>query len=276
MHKLQLHHTSRATNSVPRIAAFALLALCFACVAHARDAATARFLRYDIVATHPHDTRAFTQGLAIVDGRILESTGQLGRSALWLKDVATGRVAQRASLAADQFGEGVASDGARLVQLTWQSGVALIYDFALKRVGQWRYDGEGWGLAFDGTQWLMSDGSEHITRRDRATFAPLGRIRVTDAGRPVRALNELEFAGGRLYANVWHRDVIAVIAPETGRVESWIDLAPLRRGFRPPEGWDPAEHVPNGIAHDPATGHLFVTGKCWPVLFEIRLEDRAP
>lgn len=230
-----------------------------------------KLLRYEIVATHPHDRDSFTQGLAWHQGRLVESAGGLGRSSLTLRDVASGKALVRRKLADAHFGEGVAGDGQRFMQLTWQSGLALVYDLALRPAGRFTYAGEGWGLAFDGERWLMSDGSSRIVTRDRHSFAPNGGFEVHDGGRRVARLNELEFAHGRLYANVWHSDRIAAIDSSSGEVTGWLDLAPLKRGFIKPPGWNEREHVLNGIAHDPATGHLYVTGKCWPVLFEVRL-----
>jgi glutamine cyclotransferase len=270
MSKYQLPRRARSTNFVPAARACALIALVFACSACA-EAPRERELRYEIIATHPHDVAVFTQGLAWHEGKILESSGQHGRSALTLREVARSAPLSRRALAETHFGEGVAGDGRHVVQLTWRSGVAFVYDLALRPVGQLSYGGEGWGLAYDGEQWLMSDGSSRITIRDRETFAAHGGFEVRDGGRPVAQLNELEYARGRLYANVWHADRIAVINPGTGAVESWLDLAALRRGFAKPKGWDEAEHVLNGIAFDPGSGHFFVTGKCWPVLFEIRI-----
>ena len=276
MSKYQLHRRARSTNIVPAARACALLAMilvCNACAEPAREHARERVLRYEIVATHPHDSAVFTQGLAWHAGKLVESAGQHGRSALALREVRNSAPLVRRPLGAKHFGEGVAGDGQRFVQLTWRSGVAFIYDLALRPVGQFTYDGEGWGLAYDGQRWLMSDGSSRIVARDRTTFAVLGSFEVRDRGRPVAQLNELEFARGRLYANVWHADRIAVIDPAAGAVEAWLDLAALRRGFARPEGWDEKEHVLNGIAFDPGSGHFFVTGKCWPVLFELRVPE---
>lgn len=275
MSKYQLRRRTSATSFVPAARACALVAIVFACNACA-SAPRERLLRYEIVATHPHDAALFTQGLAWHEGKLVESSGQHGRSALTLREAARSAPLSRHALAAKHFGEGVAGDGRRFVQLTWRSGIAFVYDLALRPAGTFAYDGEGWGLAYDGKQWLMSDGSSRIVARDRETFAARGGFEVTDRGRPVAQLNELEFARGRLYANIWHADRIAVIDPGTGAVEAWLDLAALRRGFAKPQGWDEAEHVLNGIAFDPASGHLFVTGKCWPVLFELRLLAPAP
>lgn len=242
------------------------------CAAHFCAFAAEKTLRYEVVATHPHDAAAFTQGLALLGGELAESRGRYGESAVTLGAIATGVTRLRRDNEPAHFGEGLAVAGRVLVQLTWQSGLAFAYDEQLRRTATYRYEGEGWGLAFDGKDWLMSDGSSRITRRSLGDFSAVGRIDVRDGGRPVRRLNELEFARGRLYANVWHSDRVAVVEPASGRVESWIDFAALGRGFPRPAGWN-AEYVLNGLAFDPATGHFYVTGKCWPVLYEIRLLD---
>lgn len=273
--KVQLLFTDVATSFVPRALALALCAAPFAC-GFAHDASRrAGVLPYEVVATHPHDARSFTQGLAVVNGRLLESSGLYGSSALAFEDVASGAATQRKAVDPHVFAEGVASDGARIVQLTWQSGYAIVYDLALRPLGRLAYEGEGWGLAFDGRDYWMSDGSPRLTRRSAQDFAPLGAIVVRDGDAPVAQLNELEYAGGRLYANVWHSDRIAVIDPASGAVRHWIDLSALKQGFAKPPGWNEAEHVLNGVAFDPASGHFYVTGKCWPVLYEIRLLPAA-
>lgn len=271
MGKYQLRVAATATNIVPavRIAAFA--ALFFAGIACAESAPRDRVLPYEIVATHPHDSRIFTQGVMWHDGRVFESAGRYGESAILERALRDATPRARRALGATHFGEGLATDGQRLVQLTWRSGIALVYDFALRPLGHYAYEGEGWGLTYDGRRWLMSDGSHRIVARDRDTFAPTASIDVRWRGRVVSQLNELEFARGRLYANVWHSDRIAVIDPDDGAVEAWIDLSALRKGFAKPAGWDEQEHVLNGIAFDARTGHFLVTGKCWPVLFELRV-----
>lgn len=258
---------------MPVARACALIASLFLCNACANESSRDAVLKYEIVATHPHDVASFTQGLLFLEGKLVESTGGYGRSELTLRDVASGAPRQRHALTPAQFGEGVATDGRRLVQLTWQSGVALVYDLALKPAGRFDYRGEGWGLTYDGSQWLMSDGTSRITRRGRDTFAPNGSFEVRYRNRPVSALNELEFARGYLYANVWHSDRVAVIDAASGTVEAWLDLSALKQGFVKPPGWKADEHVLNGIAFDPGSGHFFVTGKCWPVLFELRVKD---
>lgn len=258
-----------ATNSVPAMRVVAAFVLLFA--ACSARSATPR-IGFSVVATHPHDASSFTQGLAIVDGALVESSGGYGRSRITVSELRGSRILRERKLPRDTFGEGVASDGSRLVQLTWQSGFALLWDTALKSRGRLGYAGEGWGLAWDGRRWLMSNGTDRIVRRDAVSFAPSGMITVRAGGRPVTRLNELEFANGVLFANVWHSDSIAAVDPDTGAVLGWLDLAALKRGFVKPPGWDGAEHVLNGIAYDPATGHLLVTGKCWPVLYELQLE----
>jgi len=222
---------------------------------------------YRVVAAYPHDRRAFTQGLAWADGALYEGTGLKGRSELREVGLAAGRVRRRVALAPEHFGEGIAVLGDRVYQLTWRSGAAFVYDratFALLETHAYR--GEGWGLATDGARLVMSDGTDRLAFRDPATFAEVGAVGVRDGGEPVPYLNELEWVGGEVWANVWPTDRIARIDPATGRVVGWVDLA----GLLPPEERQRRRvGVLNGIAHDPATGRLFVTGKRWPALFEV-------
>ncbi len=269
MRKEQLRFSLVLTALPLRAIACAALALIFSACGSANEV---KFLTYEIVATHPHDTGAFTQGLAILDGQLLESTGRNGQSALWLKDIASGQVLRRAPLDARYFGEGLAVAHERILQLTWTSGLAFAYDLQFRRAGEFSYRGQGWGLAFDGKRLLMSDGSDRITLRQPDTFAATGQLHVRNGKTAVTMLNELEFAGGWLYANVWQTDRIAVIDPASGAVRAWLDLAALRTRFTKPPGWDDGEHVLNGIAFNPANGHFYVTGKCWPVLFEVTIE----
>lgn len=270
MRKDQLRFSRDVTAFTLRAIACGALALVFSACSSAGEV---KFLAYEIVATHPHDTGAFTQGLAIFDGKLLESTGRNGQSALWLKDIASGKVLRRAPLDARYFGEGLALVQDRILQLTWTSGMALVYDLQFKRAGEFSYRGQGWGLAFDGRRLLMSDGSDRIILRRPDTFAAIGQLNVRDGETAVTMLNELEFAHGWLYANVWHTDRIAVIDPASGVVRAWLDLAALRERFPKPPGWDESEHVLNGIAFNPANGHFYVTGKCWPVLFELTMQN---
>jgi glutamine cyclotransferase len=237
-------------------------------------AAPARTPTYvaDVVAEHPHDPAAFTQGLVWHEGRLFESTGQVGQSGIREVELRSGRVLRKRDLAGPHFGEGIAILGDRLYQLTWTSGIAYVYDWrTFEPRGEFRYEGEGWGLTTDGTSLVMSNGSATITFRDPATFAERRRITVTDNGVPVPQLNELEWVDGELWANVWMSDQVARIDPATGAVTGWIDLA----GILPARDRRGTEDVLNGIAWDAAGDRYFVTGKLWPKLFEIRLKRRS-
>ena len=226
-------------------------------------------LRVRVVATYPHDADAFTQGLLWHDGTLYESTGQYGESTVRQVELATGRVLRQAALPRHLFGEGLALVGDRLVQLTWQEGVALIWglaDFAPR--GEHRYTGEGWGLCYDGRRLVMSDGSARLTFRDPETFAVTGGVDVTVGGVPADRLNELECVEGAVYANVWRDQEIFRIDPSDGRVTAVIDASGL---LTPTERRD--ADVLNGIAHRAETGTFLITGKLWPKLFEVVLED---
>ena len=227
---------------------------------------------YRVLATYPHDARAYTQGLLYRDGVLYESTGLNGRSSLRKVRLETGEVLQERAVDAQHFAEGLVDWGNRLIQLTWRSNVGFVYDLkTFAPVTSFSYSGEGWGLTSDGTRLIMSDGAGAGQLRflDPATFKELGRVTVRDAGQPVANLNELEFVKGEVLANVYQTDRVARIDPKTGQVTAWIDLSGL---LAPPErsGTD----VLNGIAYDAKGDRLFVTGKLWPRLFEIRLERR--
>ncbi len=223
---------------------------------------------YRVVNSYPHDPQAFTQGLVYVDGRLYESTGREGRSTLRLVDLERGRVRQETTVPSQYFAEGLTNWGSTLIQLTWQSHVAFVYDrFSFRLLRTMKYAGEGWGLTQDGRSLILSDGTAKLRFLDPATMRELRSITVKDHGRPVNELNELEWVKGEIYANVWHRDRIARIAPATGRVLGWIDLA----GLLPENERSNREAVLNGIAYDAAHDRLFVTGKLWPRLFEIEV-----
>ena len=220
-----------------------------------------------VLAVHPHDPRAFTQGLLFHAGKLYESTGLVGSSRLREVDPASGRVLREVALGDQEFGEGLTLAGERLVQLTWRNGIARLWrlsDFA--PLGTFRYPGEGWGLAFDGTHLVQSDGSDRLTFRRPEDFAPVRTLRVARDGGAVAYLNELEFAGGALYANVWMSDEIVRVDPASGEVTATYDAA----GLLAPDEAARAE-VLNGIAFDPARGVFFLTGKWWPWLFEVEL-----
>jgi glutamine cyclotransferase len=223
---------------------------------------------YRIVHAYPHDPHAFTQGLVFVDGRLYESTGLNGQSSLRMVDLETGRILQSQPVDSKYFAEGITDWGGTLVQLTWESHVALVYDrFSFRVVRTFPYSGEGWGLTQDGKSLILSDGSDTLRFFDPATFRQVRRIAVKDHGQPVTQLNELEYIRGEIYANIWHSDCIARIAPATGKVLGWIDLT----GLLPAAEHSSPEAVLNGIAYDSAHDRLFVTGKLWPKLFEIRV-----
>jgi len=227
---------------------------------------------YRVVKAYPHDTSAYTQGLIYRDGFLYESTGLNGRSTLRKVRLETGEVVQERRVEQAHFAEGLADWNDQLVQLTWQSNVAFVYELAtLAPRRTFNYSGEGWGLTHDGKRFILSDGTSQLRFLDPETFRELGRVTVMDGQAPVRDLNELEYIRGEIYANVWHTDRIARISPETGRVVRWIDLRGLMSGGYKLD----QEAVLNGIAHDPARNRLFVTGKLWPRLFEIEIIPRG-
>lgn len=230
-------------------------------------------LRAEVLESYPHDPQAFTQGLLLHQGALYESTGLYGKSSLRQVELATGKVLRRVDLPAKLFGEGLALAGDRLVQLTWREGVAPTYDLAsLARNGEFTYGGEGWGLCFDGTHFIQSDGSQRLIFRDAKTFAVVRQIAVTEQGAPVRSLNELECVGDAVYANVWYTDRIVEIAKLNGTVRASIDASGLlSQAERDAAG---REAILNGIAHDSSNGTFLLTGKLWPKLFRVRFVPR--
>ena len=226
---------------------------------------------YRIVRSYPHPVESYTQGLFWADGTLWEGTGEHGRSLLQRLDTATGRPTVGARLPRSEFGEGIALHDGRIYQLTWQSNTAHVYDAATGRpLRDFRYPGEGWGLPSDGERLYMTDGSATLYTIDPETFRRTDRKTVTCEGRPVPLLNELEWIEGRIWANVYTTDRIVVIDPATGTVEGIVDL----RGLLPAEETDYTTDVLNGIAYDPATKRIFVTGKRWPKLYEIEILPR--
>ena len=224
---------------------------------------------YQIVNIWPHDSNAFTQGLILTDGKLLESTGQEGRSSLRSVELETGKILKKVDVPEPYFAEGIAVLNGKIYQLTWQHQLGFIYDAqTFQRVGEFKYDGEGWGLTTDGKSLILSDGSNRLRFIDPSSFRVTKSINVLDGETRVRELNELEFVQGEIYANIWHDDRIATIDPQSGRVTSWIDLTGLMPSGELP---DP-EAVLNGIAYDQANNKLFVTGKLWPRLFEIKVK----
>ena len=260
----------RGSRLAARLAVLAIAALVplASAPASAQRMTRAPVSGYEVVRTFPHDPGAFTQGLVYRDGFFYEGTGLNGQSSIRRVALETGEVLQIRRIEDRYFGEGIALVGDQLVQLTWQSGIGFVYDRqTFAPVRSFTYRGEGWGLTYDGTRLIMSDGTPTLRFLDPKTFAVIGRLAVRDGNRPVDDLNELEVVRGEIFANVWGTDRIARISPKTGAVRGWIDLA----GLLPPAeaaGTD----VLNGIAYDAAGDRLFVTGKLWPRLFEIRVK----
>lgn len=245
------------------------LLLLFAAPAGAQPTA----LGVEVLATYPHDARAFTQGLLLHDGALYESTGLVGRSSLRQVEVGSGKVLRQKDLPPPLFGEGLAWAKGELVQLTWQNQRALRWDPAtFEGRGEWHFDTEGWGLCFDGTYLVQSDGSQRLFFRDPTTFAVVRTMAVTEGGQPVSRLNELECVGDTIYANVWMTDRIVAIASLNGVVRASIDAS----GLLSPEERKAigGEAILNGIAHDPSDNTFLVTGKLWPKLFRVRFVPR--
>lgn len=228
-------------------------------------------LRAEVLATFPHDPEAFTQGLLVHDGLLYESTGRYGHSSLRKVEPETGEVLVERELPSHLFGEGLARVGSRLVQITWQEGIGLLWNLPdLEPGGEVSYRGEGWGLTFDGDRLVMSDGSAWLVFRDPGTFQELDRVLVTLGGRPVPRLNELEWVDGAVWANVWGSSSVMRIDPGTGAVSATADLSELT-GLLPPEDLRRID-VLNGIAWWPEREAFVVTGKLWPRAFLVRLE----
>ena len=246
------------------VMAMAVTNVCAKPVARAPSSPT---FRLKVVGVYPHDVRAFTQGLLFLDGKLYESTGLNGRSSVRRVELTSGQVERESRLPAEFFGEGLARVGQRLIQLTWKNRKALVWDLStLQKESELSYEGEGWGLCFDGSHLVMSDGSDKLTLRNPNNFAKEGEVHVRLAGRPLRNLNELECTGHGVYANVWQDNHIARIDAKSGEVTAWIDASGLL---------DPSESagadVLNGIAEMASTGHLLVTGKLWPHVYEVEV-----
>ena len=226
---------------------------------------------FEVVREFPHDPGAFTQGLVFHGGHLYEGTGRRGQSTLRKVEIETGNVLERVTLNPMQFGEGIAIHDGRIYQLTWTSGIGYVYDLdtlAVQR--QFRQFTQGWGLTTDGRELILSDGSAKLYFVDPETMQPTRNIEVRDENGPVPQLNELEYIDGEIYANVWHSWDILRISPRDGRVIGRIDM----RGIFDTATLSDGEAVLNGIAYDPATGRVFVTGKLWPTLFEVRFVRR--
>lgn len=250
--------------------ALAVAALALVCIAPVRAHDTIPVYGYRVVHSYPHDPQAYTEGLLYLDGHLYESTGQVGSSSVRKVELETGKVLQSAPTPWPDYGEGIAVWKNRLIQLTWKNQEGFIYDLAtLKPLARFPYAGEGWALTSDGKQLYMSDGTPVIRILDPDTLKQTGQIDVTADGQPLQNINELEWVKGQIYANVWLTTRIARIDPASGKVTGWIELAGLVP--KPQQLADPTNDVLNGIAWDAQHDRLFVTGKCWPKLYEIRL-----
>ena len=226
-----------------------------------------------VVRTYRHDPHAYTEGLFYLDGYLWESTGEVGRSTIRKVDLETGRVIARATVAPPFYGEGIAPWGDQILSVTWKDGTGFRWSRrTLKQVGRFRYPGEGWALTGDGHDLILSDGTPDLRFVDPASFALKRRLTVTDGGQPLGNLNEIEYVDGEILANVWLTDRIARIDPHDGHVIGYIDLAALHRIA----GNTAENDVANGIAWDAKHRRLFVTGKNWPYMFEIRPPGAAP
>jgi glutamine cyclotransferase len=226
---------------------------------------------YRIVSVYPHDPSAFTQGLVFENDFLYEGTGNYGSSTLRKVDLRTGKILQIHRLSPRYFGEGITIYRDKIIQLTWQSHVGFVYDKAsFKLLREFHYLTEGWGITHDGSRLIMSDGTSILRFLNPETFEEIGWLQVSSNKGPVRGLNELEYIRGEIYANVWQTDRIARISPRTGQVVGWIELGGLlaRRDLTRPVD------VLNGIAYDPKRGRLFVTGKWWPKVFEIKIAKK--
>jgi glutaminyl-peptide cyclotransferase len=228
---------------------------------------------YKVVATYPHSTENYTEGFFYLDGLFYEGTGLNGHSAIIATQPETGKTIQQLDLPPQYFGEGIVNWGPNIYEWTWQSHICFVYDrFSLRPVKQFTYLGEGWGMTRTTTQIITSDGTATLRFRDPNTFKEIRHIVVKDGAKTIDQLNELEYIKGEIYANIWHQDHIARISPQDGHVIGWIDLS----GLLPANRKVNEESVLNGIAYDARHDRIFVTGKQWPTIFEIKIVDPAP
>jgi len=224
---------------------------------------------YRIINTYPHDTSAFTEGLLIENGAVYESTGEWGTSSLRRVDLQNGSVLQEYKLPSEYFCEGLTAVNGSLIQLTWQNHIGFIYDLQTFQLqSNFSYATEGWGLTYDGSRLIMSDGTSTLYFLDPANHQVVGQVTVKDGDTDITRINELEYVNGNVYANIWQTTKIAIINPSSGQVKGWIELG----GLYQPRGPD---DVLNGIAYDKQSGSLFVTGKEWPNLYQIELVPKT-
>jgi glutaminyl-peptide cyclotransferase len=226
---------------------------------------------YEVVNSWPHDPKAFTQGLAYHDGYLYESTGHHGSSSLRKVELKTGKVKKKHNVPEQYFAEGMTIFHDKVFQLTWQSRVCFFYDLkSFELLGEFHHGGEGWGITDDDKHLIMSDGTHQLRFLDPNNFLTLRTISVLHNNQPLKDINELEYVKGEIYANIWHSEKIVRIDPTDGHILGWIDLA----GLRPPDVPQDTDNVLNGIAYDEKEDRLFVTGKRWTKVFEIRLKRK--
>ena len=236
------------------------------------QASSAPISGYKIIAKYPHSTDSYTEGFLYLDGLFYEGTGLKGHSGVIVSEPETGKILQRIALPEQYFGEGIVDWGPYILEWTWQSHIGFVYDrFSLQSIKQFQYAGEGWGMTRTATQIITSDGSATLRFRNPNTFKELRHILVKEDGKAIDQLNELEYIRGEIYANIWHSDRIARISPRDGHVMSWIDLS----GLLPEDQKVNEESVLNGIAYDAQHDRIFVTGKQWPSVFEIKVVPSA-
>ncbi len=262
--------TQRRRRSVPVALSLCLTMLAFSLAACDRGPDVEQLVPV-VLETWPHDPAAFTQGLVWHAGRFYESTGLYGRSDVREVDPVSGQVLRKRPLSEREFGEGLALVGDRLVQLTYREGIAHVYDlYTFEPLARFSYEGEGWGLCFDGEELWMSDGSDRLTRRDPVTFEVLGSLQVTLRGRDLPRLNELACVGEHVYANVWLSDELVRVRKRDGRVDAVIDASALVPDD--PRVRANRDAVLNGVAHDAEAERFYLTGKLWDVMYAVRFE----
>jgi len=224
----------------------------------------------DVIASYPHDRDAYTQGLLVRNGFLYESTGLHGKSGIFKKDIKTGKILQEIRMEERYFGEGIVIFQDKIYQLTWQDETMILYDLhSLREIRKINYQGEGWGLATNGRYIYMSNGSSTISVRDPKTFRILREMVVRDGDTPVERINEMEFIHGEIWANIYMEDLVVRFSPKNGKVKGWLDLSILRSYLPAHTQVD----VINGIAYDKDSDRIFVTGKLWPKLFEIKIKE---
>jgi glutaminyl-peptide cyclotransferase len=260
------HTRTRSLISAVRI--FSLIAA----ILGAGSAIAAPVAGYKVVATYPHSTESYTEGFFYLDGLFYEGTGLQGHSAVMAIQPQTGKTIQQLDLPSKYFGEGIVNWGSNLYEWTWQSHICFVYDrFSLRPVKQFTYTGEGWGMTRTAKEIITSDGTATLRFRDPGTFKETRHIVVKEGAKTINRLNELEYIKGEIYANIWHEDRIARISPQDGHVIGWIDLS----GLLPASQKINEESVLNGIAYDAQHDRIFVTGKQWPTIFEIKIVNPA-